>query len=79
MWSGGRAAPCWLTDCVAATSIKAHKNAIEHDFPMFSKPMRSSEFLVQLAQCCGHRMKGRLRAVVPSLRPSLLSFTWINS
>jgi nicotinamidase-related amidase len=32
-----------LTDCVAATSPEEHKNAIEYDFPMFSKPMPSSE------------------------------------
>jgi len=37
-----------LTDCVAATSMEEHKNAIQYDFPMFSKPMRSAEFLAQL-------------------------------
>jgi len=37
-----------LTDCVAATSKAAHDNAIEHDFPMFSRPMRSTELLAQL-------------------------------
>ena len=34
-----------LTDCVAATSIEEHKNAIKYDFPMFSKPMESMAFL----------------------------------
>ncbi len=33
-----------LTDCVAATSQAEHDNAIQYDYPMFSKPMTSSEF-----------------------------------
>ncbi|MEM8487065.1 MAG: cysteine hydrolase [Bacteroidota bacterium] len=34
-----------LTDCVAATSIEEHQNAIEKDFPMFSHPLPYREFL----------------------------------
>jgi nicotinamidase-related amidase len=34
-----------LTDCVAATSQEEHDNAIAYDYPMFSKPMTSKEFL----------------------------------
>jgi nicotinamidase-related amidase len=34
-----------LVDCVAATSPEAHLNAIKHDYPMFSRPMPSSELL----------------------------------
>jgi nicotinamidase-related amidase len=37
-----------LTDCVAATSVDEHENAISFDYPMFSKPMTSSEFIDQL-------------------------------
>jgi nicotinamidase-related amidase len=37
-----------LTDCVAATSSEEHKNAIKYDFPMFSRPMPSSEILGHL-------------------------------
>ena len=37
-----------LTDCVAATSQDEHDNAIKYDYPMFSKPMASTEFLDQL-------------------------------
>ena len=37
-----------LVDCVAATSSEEHKNAIKYDYPMFSKPMPSSELLGQL-------------------------------
>lgn len=37
-----------LVDCTAATSAEAHKNAIKFDFPMFSKPMPSTEFLGHL-------------------------------
>ncbi|MEO8424621.1 MAG: cysteine hydrolase [Actinomycetota bacterium] len=33
-----------LTDCVAATSQAEHDNAIAYDYPMFSKPMTSTEF-----------------------------------
>jgi ureidoacrylate peracid hydrolase len=33
-----------LTDCVAATSQAEHDNAIQYDYPMFSKPMTSEEF-----------------------------------
>lgn len=34
-----------LTDCAAAVSMEQHRNAIEFDFPMFSKPMQADEFL----------------------------------
>jgi nicotinamidase-related amidase len=37
-----------LTDCVAATSLEEHQNAIKFDYPMFSKPMRSSDVISQL-------------------------------
>ncbi|MDF2697300.1 MAG: Isochorismatase [Labilithrix sp.] len=37
-----------LTDCCAATSSEAHQNAIKFDFPMFSKPLPSSELIGQL-------------------------------
>jgi nicotinamidase-related amidase len=33
-----------LTDCVAGTSQAEHDNAIQYDYPMFSRPMTSSEF-----------------------------------
>lgn len=38
-----------LVDCVAATSPEEHKNALKYDFPMFSKPMHSSEFIGHFA------------------------------
>lgn len=34
-----------LTDCCAGLSIDEHNNAIEKDFPMFSQPMKSNEFM----------------------------------
>jgi nicotinamidase-related amidase len=37
-----------LSDCVAATSPEEHENALRFDFPMFSKPMTSAEFLTAL-------------------------------
>ncbi len=37
-----------LTDCVAGTSTEEHHNAIRYDFPMFSRPMPSSELIGQL-------------------------------
>jgi nicotinamidase-related amidase len=37
-----------LTDCVAATSVEEHDNAIKFDYPMFSKPMTASEFTATL-------------------------------
>jgi nicotinamidase-related amidase len=37
-----------LSDCVAATSIEEHENAIAFDYPMFSKPMSSEEFVTEL-------------------------------
>jgi ureidoacrylate peracid hydrolase len=37
-----------LTDCVAATSVAEHENALKYDYPMFSKPMPSSEVLAHL-------------------------------
>jgi nicotinamidase-related amidase len=37
-----------LTDCVAATSVEEHANAIKFDYPMFSKPMTGQEFSMTL-------------------------------
>lgn len=34
-----------LTDCCASLSIEEHNNAIEKDFPMFSQPMSSHDFI----------------------------------
>jgi len=34
-----------LSDCVAATSIEEHDNALRYDYPMFSQPMTSTEFI----------------------------------
>lgn len=38
-----------LKDCAATVSEEAHRNAIEHDFPMFSHPMSHDEFLASLS------------------------------
>lgn len=38
-----------LTDCVAATSEEEHANAIAKDYPMFSHPVSSGEFLSALS------------------------------
>src|ERR1700733_11079845 len=37
-----------LNDCVAATSVEEHDNALAYDYPMFSEPMSSSEFIDEL-------------------------------
>lgn len=37
-----------LTDCMAATSVGEHENAIKYDFPMFSRPLKSADFVAQL-------------------------------
>lgn len=37
-----------LTDCVAATSVEEHDNAIAYDFPMFSHPMESDQVAAAL-------------------------------
>ena len=34
-----------LSDCVAATSAEEHDNALRYDYPMFSQPMTSKEFI----------------------------------
>ncbi len=34
-----------LSDCVAATSVEEHDNALRFDYPMFSQPMTSIEFI----------------------------------
>jgi ureidoacrylate peracid hydrolase len=34
-----------LTDCVAATSMEEHDNALRYDYPMFSQPMTSTQFI----------------------------------
>jgi nicotinamidase-related amidase len=39
-----------LNDCVAATSVEEHENAITYDYPMFSQPMSSAEFIGELAR-----------------------------
>lgn len=38
-----------LSDCLAATSIAEHANALQYDYPMFSKPMTGKEFVGQLS------------------------------
>jgi nicotinamidase-related amidase len=38
-----------LNDCVAATSVEEHDNALAYDYPMFSEPMSSSEFIAELS------------------------------
>ena len=37
-----------LSDCLAATSPEEHDNALKYDFPMFSQPMPSAEFISEL-------------------------------
>jgi|SRR5665213_2755154 nicotinamidase-related amidase len=37
-----------LNDCVAATSMEEHRNAVTYDYPMFSHPMSSGEFIAEL-------------------------------
>jgi nicotinamidase-related amidase len=34
-----------LTDAVGATSLEEHANAIKYDYPMFSKPITTAEFV----------------------------------
>src|SRR4051794_4844038 len=38
-----------LSDCVAATSVEEHENALKYDYPMFSRPMTADEFIGHLA------------------------------
>jgi nicotinamidase-related amidase len=38
-----------LTDCMAAISPEQHDNAISYDFPMFSQPTTSEDFIGELA------------------------------
>jgi nicotinamidase-related amidase len=37
-----------LSDCLAATSTAEHDNALTYDFPMFSQPMSSTDFIAEL-------------------------------
>jgi ureidoacrylate peracid hydrolase len=37
-----------LNDCVAATSVEEHENALKFDCPMFSRPMSSAELISEL-------------------------------
>jgi ureidoacrylate peracid hydrolase len=37
-----------LSDCVAATSVEEHENALKYDYPMFSQPMTAGEFVTEL-------------------------------
>ena len=37
-----------LNDCVAATSMEEHRNAVTYDYTMFSHPMSSGEFIAEL-------------------------------
>ena len=39
-----------LSDCVAATSVEEHENALRYDYPMFSQPMTSAEFIEAVPQ-----------------------------
>jgi nicotinamidase-related amidase len=37
-----------LSDCLAATSVEEHDNALKYDYPMFSQPMESGDFVAEL-------------------------------
>jgi nicotinamidase-related amidase len=37
-----------LTDCVAATSVEEHDNALSYDYPMFSEPASSADLIAAL-------------------------------
>jgi ureidoacrylate peracid hydrolase len=37
-----------LRDCLAATSVEEHDNALKYDYPMFSQPMESADFVAEL-------------------------------
>ena len=37
-----------LSDCVAATSVEEHENALKYDYPMFSEPMTAGDFVKAL-------------------------------
>jgi ureidoacrylate peracid hydrolase len=37
-----------LSDCLAATSVEEHDNALKYDYPMFSQPMESADFVAAL-------------------------------
>jgi nicotinamidase-related amidase len=37
-----------LSDCVAATSLEEHENALKYDYPMFSVPMTGTELIAEL-------------------------------
>jgi len=38
-----------LSDCVAATSVEEHENALKYDYRMFSQPMTAEEFVEGLS------------------------------
>jgi ureidoacrylate peracid hydrolase len=38
-----------LSNCVAATSVEEHENALKYDYPMFSQPMTAGEFVDELS------------------------------
>jgi len=48
-----------LSDCVAATSAEEHANAIQYDYPMFSKPMTGKEFVAQVSGGAGGKDTSR--------------------
>jgi ureidoacrylate peracid hydrolase len=37
-----------LSDCVAATSVEEHENALKYDYPMFSRSMTADELVSEL-------------------------------
>ena len=37
-----------FNDCVAATSMEEHRNAVIYDYPMFSHSMSADEFIAEL-------------------------------
>ncbi|MBV8930295.1 MAG: cysteine hydrolase [Mycobacteriaceae bacterium] len=37
-----------LSDCLAATSVEEHENALKYDYPMFSQPMTADDFVKAL-------------------------------
>ena len=56
-----------LNDCVAATSVEEHDNALSYDFPMFSKPMSANDFIGELD--LSPQRRGARGPHVPGVRP----------
>ena len=68
-----------LNDCLAAASSEEHDNALSYDFPMFSEPMTSADFIEAIGSARSGQAVGPLPSQPRRLNRTIRSTIATNS